>query len=241
LREELKNPDDEARQTPTQARTPPFTRMTNMNQLIVLTFVCLVLAVSQALKVSTFSRRQNILSSSRLEGARNRAWAKGDLSDKDIFDEGDDGKGGGKKEKFKLDVETVLYEGPPSLTEIIFPAISILTIIGVVPFASAVSRQFWVKYKFTSRRISIVSGFQGKDLSEIIYPDIEEVRFVFRAFGSAGDMVLFLKDGAKVEMRHVPQFREVYGYVMDKVDDECKEKSMKMKPVEGAEIVAEST
>ena len=33
---------------------------------------------------------------------------------------------------------------------------------------------------------------------QLIYPDIDEIRFVFRAFGSAGDMVLFLKDGAKV-------------------------------------------
>ena len=164
-------------------------------------------------------------------GARNRAWAKGDLSDKDIFDEGDAGEGSGKK--FKLEVESVFYDGPPSATEIILPAISILTIIGIVPFISALSRQFWVKYKFTSRRIAIQSGFGGKDTSEIIYPDVEEVRFVFRAFGEAGDMVLFLKDGAKVEMRHVPNFRSTYDFIMSKLEPEAVEKSMKMKPLEG--------
>ena len=160
-------------------------------------------------------------------GARNRAWAKGDLSDKDIFDDGDGSEE--KKAKFKLEAETIFFEGPPSATEIIFPAISILTVIGIVPFISAVSRQFWVKYKFTSRRISIQSGFGGNDQSEIIYPDIEEIRFVYRAFGSAGDMVLFLKDGAKVEMRHVPNFENVYRYTLEQCDPACVEKSMKLK------------
>ena len=47
-------------------------------------------------------------------------------------------------------------------------------------------------------------------------------------FGGAGDMVLFLKDGAKVEMRHVPNFTNVLQFVLDKCDDECKEKSMKI-------------
>ena len=94
---------------------------------------------------------------------------------------------------------------------------------------SALSRQAWVRYKFTSRRVSIQSGIGGKDQTEIIYPDIEEIRFVYRAFGAAGDMVLFLKDGAKVELRHVPNFDDVYNYVLSKCDDECKSKSMKVK------------
>jgi hypothetical protein len=165
-----------------------------------------------------------------LFGARNRAWAKGELSDEDIFgdDVADDGTLA-KKQKKKLEPESVFFEGPPSPTEIILPAISILTILGIVPFISALSRQFWVRYKFTSRRISINSGIGGKDQTQIIYPDVEEIKFVYRAFGAAGDMVLFLKDGAKVELRHVPQFDEVYSFVLDKCDDDCKEKSMKLK------------
>ena len=165
----------------------------------------------------------------RLYGARNRAWAKGDLSDKDIF-EGTDDESSGKQKKMKLEPETVFFEGPPSAAEVILPAISIFTVIGLVPFASAVSRQFWVRYKFTSRRVAIQSGFQGKDQAEIIYPDIEEVRFVYRNFGKAGDMVLFLKDGAKVELRHVPNFENIYTFIMSKCDAECQAKSMKLTP-----------
>ena len=117
-----------------------------------------------------------------------------------------------------------------------------------------------MKYKITSRRVSVTSGVGGKDLTEVrreegregrrgrgkdasvrqqpaclwflsnflralclfhqnnhqplppslppslpplqvIYADIERVNYVFRAFGTTGDMVLFLRDGAKVEIR----------------------------------------
>lgn len=172
-----------------------------------------------------------------LFGARNRAWAKGDLSDKDIFEGTDpfDDDVVLKKDKFKLDPETVFFEGPPSASEVVIPAISILTVIGIIPFIAAVSRQFWVRYKFTSRRISIQSGIGGKDQTVIIYPDIQEIRFVYRAFGSAGDMVMFLKDGAKVELRHVPDFENIYNYVLSKCDAECQQKSMKVKNVNNSQ------
>jgi len=157
-----------------------------------------------------------------------RAWAKGDLG-KDIFDE-DNADIADVKKKFKLEPESVFFEGPPSITEVIFPALSIFTVIGIIPFVAAAARQVWVRYKISSRRISIQSGIGGKDQAEIIYPDIEQMKYVFRAFGGSGDMVLFLKDGAKVELRHVPKFEEVYEYIFGKCDAEAQSKSMKITP-----------
>jgi hypothetical protein len=132
------------------------------------------------------------------------------------------------KDKYKLETETVFFEGPPSSSEVFLPALSVFTIIGIIPFAAALSRQAWVRYKFTTRRLSIQSGIGGKSTTEIIYPDIEEIRFAFRSFGSSGDMVLFLKDGAKVELRFVPNFKDVYNFVLSKCDAECQAKSMKI-------------
>ena len=152
-----------------------------------------------------------------------RAWAKEDLGGKDMFDDDDDDM---KKDKIKLEPETVFFEGPPSISEVFLPALSIVTVIGIIPFISSLSRQLWVRYKFTSRRIGIQSGIGGENLSEIIYPDIDEVKFVYR-LGGAGDMVLFLKDGAKVELRHVPKFDETLEYIFTKVDEECRTKSQK--------------
>ena len=162
-------------------------------------------------------------------GTRQRAWTKGDLSDKDIFEAEDEGvENCDTREKNKLKPELIFYEGPPDASELLFPALSIITVIGIIPFASAAARQLWVRYKFTSRRINIVSGIGGNDESTIIYPDVEEVRFVFRAFGKSGDMVLFLKDGAKVELRHVPNFVNVLNFVLENIDEEAREKSQKI-------------
>jgi len=49
-------------------------------------------------------------------------------------------------------------------------------------------------------------------------------------------MVLFLKDGAKVELRHVPNFDEIYTYILSKCDAECNEKSMKLAPSKKEEV-----
>lgn len=193
-----------------------------MNLFVLCTF--LIFAVVSAFSSHRPQTRIIRKVQTQLNGARQRAWAKGDLSDKDIFDDSDDDSPA-KKGKMKLEAETIFFEGPPSPTEIILPAISILTIIGIVPFIAALTRQFWVRYKFTSRRISIQSGFGGNTQSDVIYPDIEEIRYVYRAFGSVGDMVLFLKDGAKVEMRFVPNFDDTLNYIWGKCDEDCQKKT----------------
>ena len=124
--------------------------------------------------------------------------------------------------------ETLFFEGPPSWTELIVPGISILTVIGIVPFAAAASRQFWVKYKVTSRRVSVQSGLGGNDFTEIIYPDIAGLKYVFRGSKEVGDMVITLKDGAKLEMRHVPQFKDIYTYIYDKCSPDAQAESAAM-------------
>mmetsp|Transcript_5208 Transcript_5208/g.7333 ORF Transcript_5208/g.7333 Transcript_5208/m.7333 type:complete len:204 (+) Transcript_5208:41-652(+) len=132
-------------------------------------------------------------------------------------------------DKIMLEPETVFFEGPPSWTELVIPGISILTVIGIIPFAAALSRQAWVRYKITSRRISIQSGFGGNDFTEIIYPDIVSVKYVYRSGGEAGDMVIELKDGAKLEMRFVPNFRPIYKYIMERISPEARDASFDMK------------
>ena len=127
-------------------------------------------------------------------------------------------------EKKKLEPETVFIETGPSNYELIVPTLSILTVVGIIPFIAAVARAAWVRYKITSRRISISTGFQGKEQTEIIYRDIEKIKYV-RRFGGAGDCVISLKDGAKLEIRAIPQFEKVYEYIIDQVDESAKEAS----------------
>merc|ERR1712228_266298 len=100
--------------------------------------------------------------------------------------------------------------------------ISILTVVGIIPAASAWARQAWVRYKITNRRIRVNSGIGGKEMAEIVYPDIVEIRTVKRLFGD-GDMVAFLRDGAKFEMRNIPDFDETIKFILDQVGSDVKQ------------------
>ena len=113
--------------------------------------------------------------------------------------------------------EETFYEGPPAITETIVPTLSILTIIGIIPAAAAWARQAWVRYKITTRRIRVTSGLNGQDMAEIVYPDVVEIRTVKRLFGD-GDMVLFLRDGAKFEMRNIPDFENALEFILKQCD-----------------------
>ena len=43
-----------------------------------------------------------------------------------------------------------------------------------------------------------------------------------RGFGALGDMVLVLNDGAKLEMRAVPRFRELEAYIEERRESRAK-------------------
>jgi hypothetical protein len=123
------------------------------------------------------------------------------------------------KAAVSLAPEEEFYEGPPAITETIVPTISILTVVGIIPAAAAWARQAWVRYRITSRRIRVTSGIGGKDMAEIVYPDIVEIRTVKRLFGD-GDMVAFLRDGAKFEMRNIPNFEETMEFILKNVSED---------------------
>ena len=113
--------------------------------------------------------------------------------------------------------EETYYEGPPAITETIVPTISILTVIGIIPAAASWARQAWVRYEITNRRIRVTSGIGGKEMSEIVYPDIVELRTARRLFGD-GDLVATLRDGAKFEMRNIPDFEPTLEFILSQVD-----------------------
>lgn len=118
-------------------------------------------------------------------------------------------------EKQKLGPEKVYFEGPPSKVELIIPFFSILTVIGIIPFITTLLRQFWVTYKITNRRISVDSGFQGKNRAEIVYRDIKKIKYITRLGGEAADVVLVLKDNAQLELRSLPNWEENLKFIKE--------------------------
>jgi hypothetical protein len=112
--------------------------------------------------------------------------------------------------------ETVFYEGGPARGDLLLNLLFGLTLIGI-PFAvGAIVRALWLRFRITSRRIEVNGGWLGRDRSQVVYSQIREVRSVPRGFGAWGDMVLVLNDGAKLEMRSVPRFRELETYIEER-------------------------
>lgn len=128
------------------------------------------------------------------------------------------------EEKQKLGPEKIFFEGPPSKIELIIPFFSILTVIGIIPFVTTLLRQFWVNYKITNRRISVKSGFQGNNRSEIVYRDIKKIKYIKRLGGEAADVVLILKDNAQLELRSLPNWKENLDFIKNNCssDVECQ-------------------
>jgi len=124
-----------------------------------------------------------------------------------------------------LTPERTFFEGPPSITETIIPGASVFTVVGIIPFSASLARQAWTRYKITDRRIEVASGFQGKDVVQVLYREIVDVKWLRRFGGAAGDVVLSLQDGSKLEMRSVSEFDRNLAFIMSQVDELCLEAS----------------
>ncbi len=112
--------------------------------------------------------------------------------------------------------ESVFYEGGPARGDLIVNLLFGLTLIGI-PFAvGAIVRALWLRFRITSRRIEVNGCWLGRDRTQVVYSQIREVRSVPRGFGAWGDMVLVLSDGAKLEMRSMPRFRELETYIEER-------------------------
>ena len=113
--------------------------------------------------------------------------------------------------------EDVHYDGGPARGDLIFNLLLGVTLIGL-PFAiGAIVRAVWLRFRITRRRISVTGGWMGKEKTQVVYSQIKEVRTVSRGFGAWGDMVLVLNDGARLEMRSVPSFRETEAFILERM------------------------
>lgn len=112
--------------------------------------------------------------------------------------------------------ETVYYEGGPARGDLILSLLIGLTLIGLPIAVGAIVRALWLRYRITSRRISVSGGWLGRERTQVVYSQIREVLSVPRGFGAWGDMVLVLNDGSRLEMRSVPRFRELETYIEER-------------------------
>ena len=113
--------------------------------------------------------------------------------------------------------EDTFYEGGPAKGDLIFNVLLGFTLIGLPFTVGAIVRALWLRFRITSRRVSVSGGWMGKDRSQVVYSQIREVRCVPRGFGAWGDMVLVLTDGSRLELRSMPNFREAEAYIQERI------------------------
>jgi hypothetical protein len=112
--------------------------------------------------------------------------------------------------------EDVYYEGGPHVGDLIFNILLAFTVICIPLTVGAIVRALWLRYRITDRRISVTGGWMGRERTDIIYSEIVTVVKVPRGVGLWGDLVVTLRDKSRLEMRAVPQFREIYDYITEK-------------------------
>lgn len=127
--------------------------------------------------------------------------------------------------------EQVHYEGGPARGDLIFNLLLGFTLIALPFTIGAIVRAIWLRFRITSRRVSVTGGWLGRDKTQVVYSQIREVRSVPRGFGAWGDMVLVLSDGARLELRSMPRFREIEAYITERINN--RRSAPEDKPVEG--------
>ena len=120
--------------------------------------------------------------------------------------------------------EAIFYEGGPASGDLIINLIAGITLIGLPFTFGALVRALWVRYKITTRRISVTGGWLGRDKTQVVFSQIAEIRSIPRGLGSYGDMVLVLKDGARLEIRSIPNFRETETFILEKIENSTANK-----------------
>lgn len=112
--------------------------------------------------------------------------------------------------------EEIFYEGAPHRGDLIINILLGFTVICLPLSVGAIVRALWLRYRITDRRISVTGGWKGRDRTDIIYSEVAQVKKVPRGLGMWGDIVVTLRDGSRLELRAMPQFREIYDYIAEK-------------------------
>ncbi|KAJ0095858.1 hypothetical protein Patl1_15825 [Pistacia atlantica] len=114
----------------------------------------------------------------------------------------------------KPNQETIFFDGGAHYGDLVANLLLGFTLFWLPLTLAAVSRAFYLRYRFTNLRVTVISGFTGEDRSDFSYKVIKDVQVVPRFIGEWGDVIITLKDDTKVDLRSVPRFREIAKYCL---------------------------
>ncbi|KAF4388951.1 hypothetical protein CsatB_009935 [Cannabis sativa] len=110
--------------------------------------------------------------------------------------------------------ETIFFDGGAHYGDLLANLVLGFTLVWLPLTIAAVSRAFFLRYRFTNLRVTVISGLTGEDRSDFSYEVIKDVQVVPRFIGEWGDIIITLKDGTKVDLRSVPKFRQIAKYCL---------------------------
>lgn len=114
--------------------------------------------------------------------------------------------------------ETVIYEGPPARGEVVANVAMSWTLVWLPLTIQAVGRALWLNYKITDKRVSVVSTSPlRKERTDIPVDQIMDVVSIGRGIGAWGDMVITLRNGEKVELRSLPEYKKCEEAIREKM------------------------
>ncbi|EXB63848.1 hypothetical protein L484_021121 [Morus notabilis] len=110
--------------------------------------------------------------------------------------------------------ETIFFDGGAHYGDLTANLLLGFTLLWLPLTLAAVLRAFFLRYRFTNLRVTVISGLTGQDRSDFSYKVIKDVQVVPRFIGEWGDIIITLKDDTKVDLRSVPKFREIAKYCL---------------------------
>lgn len=113
--------------------------------------------------------------------------------------------------------EEVYYEGGPHIGDLVLNSFLALTIFFIPLTIGAIVRALWLRFRITSRRVTVNGGWFGRNRTDLVYSEISEVSVIPRGLGFWGDMMIVLKDGSRIELKSLPKFRDIEAYIEEKV------------------------
>ncbi|KAK9063412.1 hypothetical protein SSX86_017282 [Deinandra increscens subsp. villosa] len=119
--------------------------------------------------------------------------------------------------------ETIFFDGGAHYGDLVANLLLGFTLVWLPLTLAAVLRGFFLRYRFTNLRVTVVSGLTGQDRSDFSYKVIKDVQVVPRFIGEWGDVIITLRDGTKVDLRSVPKFREIAKYCSSMASDATDE------------------
>ncbi|KAL1551004.1 hypothetical protein AAHA92_18897 [Salvia divinorum] len=118
-------------------------------------------------------------------------------------------------EATKKKEESIFFDGGAHYGDLVANLVLGFTLVWLPLSLAAVFRAFFLRYRFTDVRVTVISGLTGQDRSDFSYEVVKDVQVVPRFIGEWGDVIITLKDGTKVDLRSVPKFREIAKYCLD--------------------------